>query len=30
VVLGVVVSVFLRETAPRKVGVARQQAVVAG
>jgi MFS family permease len=30
VVLGVVVSVFLRETAPRKVGVTRQQAVIAG
>jgi len=30
VVLGVFVSVFLRETAPRKVGVARQQPVVAG
>jgi len=30
VVLGVVVSMFLRETAPRKVGVARQQPVVAG
>ena len=30
VVLGVVVSVFLRETAPRKVGVPRQQPVVAG
>jgi len=26
----VFVSVFLRETAPRKVGVARQQPVVAG
>jgi MFS family permease len=30
VVLGVVVSVFLRETAPRRVGVARQQPVIAG
>jgi MFS family permease len=30
VVLGVVVSIFLRETAPRKVGVPRQQPVVAG
>jgi MFS family permease len=30
VVLGVVVSVFLRETAPRKVGVARHAAVAAG
>jgi hypothetical protein len=30
VVLGIVVSVFLRETAPRKVAVARPAPVAAG
>jgi hypothetical protein len=30
VVLGVVVSMFLRETAPRKVGVAQHASVAAG